>query len=148
MTQTDPSQRYLEVQVNTAAKDDLLILLVDGGLRFAEGALLEMERGSDEDGARRSDLLVRSQKIVLELLSSLSPEIGPELYSNLMKLYRFTFFRLFEGNVQGDMRQVREGVFMLRHIRDMWREAVDKARRERPEGPEKPSPNSSISVTG
>ncbi len=148
MTSKKPSQRYREVQVNTVGKEDLLLLLVDGGVRFAEGGLEEMEKGREGDRSLRNDRIVRAQKIVLELMSSLSPEIGSELYRNLLELYRFTFQRLFEGNARGNAEQVREGVQLLKQIRDMWREAVEKFRKERDEGPQRPHSNSTISVTG
>ncbi len=143
-----PSQRYREVQVKTAAKDDLLLLLVDGGVRFTEGALLEMDKGSAEDRAVRNDLLVRSQRIVLELMSSLSPAIGLELFDKLQGLYGFTFRRLFEGNARSNRTQIEEGLVMLKRIRDMWKEAVEKARAEQLLSPQKPAPNSTLSVQG
>lgn len=143
-----PTQRYREVQVKTAAKDDLLILLLDGGVRFAEGAVLELQKGKDEDRDRRNDHLQRAQKIVLELVSSLSPAIGLDLYEKLQGLYRFTFERFFEGNLRSDLALVEEGVVMMKSIRDMWREAVAKAKSERNGPLTPPAANSSISVTG
>lgn len=143
-----PTQRYREVQVKTSTKDDLLILLLDGGVRFSEGALIEMQKGAEEDRERRNEHLVRAQKIVLELISSLSPTIGIELYEKLQGLYRFTFHRLFEGNTRSDMALVEEGVVMIKAIRDMWKQAVDKAKQERTKPLTPPQGGSSISFTG
>ena len=148
MTSRDPTQRYREVQVQTAAKDELLILLLDGGVRFAESALLEMEKGDEEDRTHRHECLLKAQSIVLELMTSLSPDIGPELFRNLQELYRFTFSRLFEGNSRSRQDQVAEALILLKRIRGMWAEAVEKARAEREVLPDKSQPNSSLSVTG
>ena len=147
MAHAHPSQRYREVQVNTASKDDLLLLLVNGGVRFAEAGLAELKK-DEEDVSLRSEKLVRAQKIVLELISSLSPVIGLDLYNNLQELYRFTFSRIFEGNVRGDAELVEEGVILFRQIRDMWVEAVEKAREERSTRPDRPVTNHSISLQG
>ncbi|MFQ5654718.1 MAG: flagellar export chaperone FliS [Planctomycetota bacterium] len=147
MSARDPGRRYREVQVTTAAKDDLLLLLLDGAVRFTEGALLELDE-KEEDPARRNDGLLRAQKIVLELMSALSPAIGLDLYANLQELYRFTFSRLFEGNVHADRKLVGEGLEMLKRIRELWRDAVEKARKERSAPPQNPLPNSTISVKG
>ena len=143
----DVARRYREVQVKTASQEDLLLLLLDGGVRFTEGALAEMERGP-QDCARRSDQLVRAQKILLELMGALSPAIGLELYQNLQELYRFTFRRLFEGNVQGDAALVEEGLRMYKRIRDLWHEAVEKCRREKQLSLALAQPISTISVKG
>lgn len=143
-----PSRRYREVQVGTASKDELLLLLVDGAVRFGDGALLEMEKGKGHDISARNDLLLKAQRIVLELMTALSPVIGLELYENLQGLYRFTFQRLFEGNARSDLALVRDGVRMLHRIRDLWRDAIDKARSERDSRPARPAPNSTLSVEG
>lgn len=143
-----PTQRYRQVQVETAAKDDLLILLLDGGVKFAEGGLIELQKGADEDCDRRNDLLLRAQKIVLELMGALSPVLGLELYERLQSLYKFTLTRLFQGNVESNVELVAEGVEVLQQIRDMWKEAVEQARAEKKSGPERPPSSSTISVTG
>lgn len=143
-----PTQRYRQVQIETAAKDDLLLLLLDGGVRFAEGARLELEKGADGEADRRHDQLVRAQKIVLELMGALSPAIGLELFQRLQSLYQFTFTRFFEGNIEGDIVKIDEGIQVLRQIRDMWREAVEKARREKQSPVSKPPASSTFSVQG
>ena len=148
MSPSHPSRRYREVQVNTAAKDDLLLLLLDGGVRFSEAGLQELQKGDEQDPGHRSDQLIRAQRIVLELMSALSPAIGLELFNNLQDLYRFTFSRLFEGNVGADAQLVQAGVTLMHRIRDIWKEAVEQARAERDSGPEKPQSNSTISVEG
>jgi flagellar protein FliS len=135
------------VQVSTSSKDDLLLLLLDGGVRFAEAGLSEMEKGDREDRTVRSDALLRAQRIVLELMTALSPIIGLEIYENLQGMYRFTFSRLFEGNARSSPELVKEAVTIFRQIRDMWRETVEKARSEKEVGTERPRPNSSISLT-
>ena len=144
----DPTQQYRKVQVETAAQDDLLLLLLDGGVRFCEGALIELRKESGQDIEKRHDQLLRAQKIILELMGALSPAVGIELYDRLMGLYRFTFERLFEGNLSGDLAMVEEGTEVMHRIRDMWREAVQQAKRERKSGPPPGTASSSISVRG
>ncbi len=148
MSLNSPSQRYREVQVGTASKEELLLLLVDGGVRFAEGALLEMEKGKAQDISARNDLLIKAQRIVLELMTALSPAVGLDLYRSLQDLYRFTFRRLFEGNARSDISLVSEGVTLMRRIRDLWHETVDKARRDKETRPQRPAPNSTLSLQG
>ncbi len=139
---------YRKVQVQTAAKDDLLGLLLDGGVRFTEGALIELKKGDEEDLEKRNDYLIRSQKILLELMGALSPAIGLEVYDALQSLYKFTFQRLFEGNLEADETKVREGAVMFKQIRDMWAETIEKAKSEGKGRPGKPPTGSSLSIKG
>ena len=143
----DPAQRYREVQVRTSSQEDLLLLLLDGGVRFTEGALLEMEKGEEEDQGKRSDQLIRAQKIILELLGALSPSIGLEPYNNLMQLYQFIFQRLFEGNTRGDQVLISEALQMYKRVREMWGAALEMSREEKVAPAQKRS-GSSVSWSG
>ncbi len=143
----DPAKRYRQVQVTTSSQEDLLLLLLDGGVRFIEGALLEMEK-EQEDAAKRCDLLIRAQKIVLELLGALSPSIGPEVYGNLQGLYRFILERLFAGNLKKDPVAVEEALGVFKDIRETWRAAVEKNRAEKIGPVDRPNTQSSVSWSG
>ncbi len=125
MTQPSPRQ-YLETQVKTASQEELLILLFDGAIRFAEQAKLRMD-AKDIEGSH--NMLVRSQQIVLEVMTALDRGIGEEVYSNLMGLYNFIYRRLVNANVTKDKTQVDEAIAVLTHLRDTWRQAVDQAKR-------------------
>lgn len=152
MSGSQATRQYRKIQVETSSKDELLVLLLDGGVRFTEGALLELEkrqRGEHEDLERRHDLLLRAQKIVAELMAALSPAIGPDLHTRLLGLYSFIFRRLFEGNVEADLAKVRDALVVFKQVRDMWREAVQQARLENDgQKPARPGGNSTISCTG
>src|SRR5213075_2159536 len=101
MPDSGKAQEYLQVQVRTASQDQLLLMLLDGAVRFVEGAL---ERLGKRDREGKCSLLKKAENIVLELIQSLSPAIGEKLYSNLIGLYKFIFRRLVEGNMKDDPR--------------------------------------------
>jgi flagellar protein FliS len=121
------AQSYLEVQVKTASPDQLLLMLLDGAVRFVEGALERMEKG-DREG--KGTQLARAGDIVLELVQSLNPAIGEKLYENLVGLYKFIYRRLVDGNLRDDRASVEEGLRILRHVRETWRQAVASWRSE------------------
>jgi flagellar protein FliS len=115
------AREYLEVQVRTASQDQLLLLLLDGAVRFVEGALDRMARGEREEKSR---LLVKAQNIILELVQTLDPAIGDAIYGKLVGLYKFIFLRLVEGNLQDDLAKVEDGLRILLEVRETWRQAV------------------------
>lgn len=116
------------MQVRTAAPDQLLLMLLDGAVRFAEGAREKLTRG-DRQG--KHDLLVKTQNIVLELIQTLKPEIGEKIYGGLTGLYRFIYRRLVEANIEDSPEKLGEALKILIDVRETWRQAVAVFRAEK-----------------
>ena len=114
-------QEYLQVQVKTASKEQLLLMLLDGAVRFIEVGRDHMARGNRE---AKSELLLKAQNIILELIQSLNPAVGEALYKNLIGLYKFIYRRLVEGNLRNDAVLLDEGLKILLNVRETWRQAV------------------------
>lgn len=126
------ARKYLESRVLTASKEELLLMLLDGAVRFVEAARQKLEDRKLDDFCNS---LIRAQRIVSELMTTLRKDvIGEEIYNNLMGLYSFVYRRLVEANLQRDTGMLDEGLKILRLVRDMWREAVEKYRTEAREG--------------
>ena len=121
MPDSAKAQQYLQVQVKTASQDQLLLMLLDGAVRFVEGALERLGR-KDRDG--KNEQLLKAQKIILELIQSLNPSVGEKIYSNLIGLYKFIYRRLVEGNLRDDRACLEEGLKILGEVRETWRLAV------------------------
>jgi flagellar protein FliS len=121
MPDSGKAQQYLQVQVQTASQDQLLLMLLDGAVRFVEGALERLAR-KDKDG--KNEQLLKAQKIILELIQSLNPSVGEKIYANLIGLYKFIYQRLVEGNLRDDRASLEEGLKILGEVRETWRQAV------------------------
>lgn len=115
------SRRYLETQVLTAPKEKLLLMLLDGAVRFATQA---REKSSAGDRAGASPLYLRAQAIALELCAALDPGLSPELRRNLAGLYMFVYRRLVAANVEGGTAPADEALAILGKLRGMFGEAV------------------------
>ncbi|MGH9362948.1 MAG: flagellar export chaperone FliS [Thermoanaerobaculia bacterium] len=137
------SQGYLEVQVLTASQDQLLLMLLDGAVRFVEGARERLAAG-DRDG--KNGQLLRAQTILLELIQSLSPAVGEKLYGNLIGLYKFIYRKLVEANLRDEARCLEEGLIILQEVRETWRQAVAAYRAGLAGGPPAPEPEKRLSV--
>ncbi len=124
----DPTRKYLETQVRTASQEQLLLMLIDGAIRFSEQAKGKLAE-KDLEGAHH--LLIRGQRIMVELVTSLSREIGDEIYGNLVRLYNFVYFRLVRANVQHAPEPIDEALRILGSLRQTWAEAIEKSVAER-----------------
>lgn len=117
-------KEYRTQQVLTAPKEQLLLMLVDGAVRFSERA---RERLEAKDYAEFGSACIRAQRIMTELICSLRKDlIGEELYTNLVGLYHFVYTRLVEGNLHRDAAKLEEALRILGPVRQMWHDAVAK----------------------
>ena len=120
-------RKYLETQILTASREQLLLMLYDGAVRFAEQG---RDRILSRDVPGSHDCLVRAQRIVIELWCALNPGTDPELARNLGGLYSFVYLRLVHANVHREAKAVDEALGVLRTLREAWTEAAAKAKGE------------------
>ena len=142
------TNQYLEVQVQTASKEQLLLMLYDGAIRFGEQAKAKIDE-KDIEGSYH--LLVKAKQIVVELLCSLDERVGKELYDNLGSLYNFVYIRLIEANIKKDKNLIDEALQILMTLRNAWFEAIEKHKKEVLEGTiaaVKPPERTSFSIEG
>lgn len=116
-------QAYKNVKVNTASNGDLIVMLFDGAIRFANQAINCIDE-SDIAGAHNK--LVRAQDIMTELISVLNMDVG-EIAQNLYQLYTFINQLLIQANVNKDPVLIQQAIKLLTELRDMWHEVVEQA---------------------
>jgi flagellar protein FliS len=120
---------YVKNQILTSTREQLLLLLFDGAIRFAGQARARIEE-KDVEGSCR--LLIRAQRVVLELKTSLRRElVGDEIFAAVSGLYNFVHSRLVAANVKRDPALIDEAVRILSHLRETWALAAEKDRREK-----------------
>lgn len=113
--------RYKSVQVKTSNPGDLLVMLFDGCFRFLKEAHHAMEEGNRPRAGERLD---RAYAILSELVSTLRPEVWPELCENLEGVYLFTMSHIVQANLKQDPEMVEDIIRILDPLRDAFREAV------------------------
>lgn len=122
---------YLKSKVQSATKEELLMLAIDSAVSFATQAKKKIQE-NDVEGSHT--LLVKAQRLILELMSSLKKDVLPEdLYKNIVGLYNFIYFRFVWGNVKHDLKMIDEGLQVLKHMRETWAMAINKSEKEKKE---------------
>ena len=127
MTANNPAQSYLQQQVQTASREQLLLMLYDGAIRFLKVARKGMEA---QDVEKAHQNLIRGQRIVSELMASLDVKLGGEPARNLMNLYEYLYYRLVQANLKKDVAMLDEVLEHLAQLRQTWEEAIRIAARE------------------
>lgn len=120
----NPYNAYKNNTVNMASKEQLLIMLVDGAVKYTKIARLAVE---NKDIQKAHKELVRVQDIFTELMSTLDRSLGEELES-LYKLYGFIKDRLAQANIKKDIQIIDEVLPLIEGVRDTWYEVIKKAK--------------------
>ena len=110
---------YMSTRVKTSGPGNLVLMLHQGALKFLNLA----EKAIREDDYRCAhEYLVRTQDIIVEIRSSFSKDVDPELFGDLVSLYGYMHRRLIEANVKKDSEPIGEVRGMLEQMHEAWGE--------------------------
>src|SRR5690606_15126816 len=98
---------YLKTRIMTASAEELRLMLYDGAIRFCTQGRTALE-AKDLETSYTS--LMRAQKIVLELSTSLNHKIDAELCERLSALYTYIYRLLVDANMNRQMAPIDEAI--------------------------------------
>ncbi|MCT8976135.1 flagellar export chaperone FliS [Clostridium sp. CX1] len=116
---------YKTNSVNYASKDQLLLMLVDGAVKFAK---MGRQAIIDKDIKKAHEDILRTQDIFYELMVTLDVNKGGQWAQGLMSIYDFIVRRLVYANIKKDVAIMEEVIPLIEDIRDTWHEASKLAR--------------------
>ena len=117
-------KQYSQVQIKTANKGKLIVMLFRGAIKFMKKALLLIEK-KDMEG--KGNALIRSQDIILELLYALDQKMldsGNELALNLQRLYLYSYQQLVKANVQMDAKPIKDVIGIMENLLEAWENVI------------------------
>ena len=116
-TNANSPNAYLKTKVMTASPEELQLMLYDGAIRFCEQARAAVQNKEIEESYQ---LLIKAQKIVAELMSSMRDDLAPDTCANMRRLYVFCYDRLITANLEKNVELNDEALKVIRHIRETW----------------------------
>ncbi len=140
----DKTKEYLKTQIQTASREQLILMLYDGAIRFGGQA---RDRIVTQDWEGCHDLLIRAQNIILELLYALDRKAGGEVADNLASLYTYCYNRLVEANIHHVPEKIDECTSILKGLREAWAQAIDMLK-QNPEAAGATPAGGQVSVSG
>lgn len=111
------AQNYLRTQVLTATPEQLQMMLYDGAIRFAEQARPALQSKNWEASY---NMITKAQRIIAELISSLRPDVSPDLCGKLAALYNYVYRQLIDANSHHKIEALDEAIKILRYQRETW----------------------------
>ena len=115
---------YKNNTVNYASKEQLLLMLVDGAVKFSKRAEIAL---NEKDIKASHDNLIRTQGIMSELMVSLDTSAG-DWAKQLFKVYEFIKEKLVQANLKKDVKILQEAIPLIEDVRDLWYETYNKAK--------------------
>lgn len=116
---------YKNNSVNYASKEQLLLMLTEGAVKFCKIARQAMV---DKDVRKAHDSLVRTQDIFSELMVSLDQSAG-EWAVQLYRVYAFIKEKLVEANMKKNLDIIDEILPLVEDINETWKEAYKRAKK-------------------
>ena len=121
MYTANPYNTYKQNSVNTASKEQLLLMLLDGAVKYTKIARLAI---IDKNMERAHKELVSVQDIFLELMITIDKD-SSKYMQNLYNVYEFIKSELSRANIKKDVKIIDNVLPLIEEIRDMWY-AVDR----------------------
>jgi len=108
---------YKSNEVLTASKKKLVIMLYDGAAKNLKLAKLAIVEKKIE---RVNMLIIKTQNILVELMSTLNFEDGGDVANNLMALYEYMYQKTIRANIDKDSETLDEIIGYLEELSDTW----------------------------
>lgn len=121
MYANNPYSNYKKNSIATVTQDQLLLMLVDGAVKYTKIARLAL---IENNIPRVHKELVRVQDIFLELMITMDKSAGKYM-EDLYDIYEFIKSELLRANITKDIKIIDAILPLIEEIRDMWYE-VDK----------------------
>ncbi len=120
-------KQYKKTQIDTTPKEQILLMLYDGAVRFLHQA---KEGFAEKNIEKIHNNLIKVQNIITEFETTLDMENGGEFAQNLFALYEFMNRQLIRANMKKDEAALDIVIKHMTELRDTWREAVKKFKAE------------------
>lgn len=122
MNRLDLLKKYQEMEIKTSSPEKLILLLYDEAIKCLNQAKTKVE-SKDIEGSNR--LLLKTQKIIRELMCSLNLEVG-EISICLFNLYEYIYQRLIQANIEKNPQIIEEVLSLLKPLREAWIKAMEE----------------------
>lgn len=94
-------------------------MLLQGAERFARAGRREL--GSEAPDLEKShESLMKAQRIIVELSTTMNPKLAPEVVERLTALYTWIYRRLIDANLTRELEPLDEAIKLIAYERETW----------------------------
>jgi flagellar protein FliS len=120
--------QYKTNSINFASKEQLLLMLLDGAVKFAK---IGRQAICDGNIKVANDNLKKTQNIFYELICSLDLKLAGDWGQNMVSVYKFIIDRLVQANIKKDITIMDEVIPLIENVKNLWNETYQVAIKSR-----------------
>lgn len=124
----NPFDKYKQAQVMTSTKEQLLLLMYRGAIKFLKQAI---EANNQKNLSEKAVFVGKVQAIITELRATLNFDASQEIASELERLYDFISDRLLKANQDPTSMHLEESLKILVTLNEAWEGAVSSLQKEK-----------------
>ena len=113
----------------TASKENILLMLYDGAIRFLKKS---MDASNENNLPDKNTFVGKTMDIVNELRATLNHKADADLANRLEQLYDFVLDRLLKGSLENNPKYLEEALGILNTLRDGWNDAIKTLKEAQP----------------
>lgn len=125
MNGVDLFKKYQEMEIQTSSAGKLILLLYDEAIKC-----LNQTKAEGENIEETNHLLLKTQKIIRELMCSLNLGMG-EISTRWYSLYEYIYQKLIQANIERNPQIVEEVLSLLQPLREAWIKAMEEVNENR-----------------
>lgn len=127
MRKRHAEDRYLETEILSSSREELVLKVFDGLIQFSRIAVDRLANDPN-DIQTIHDNLRKAQRACAILMGSLDFKAAPELSKNLFAIYEFWHHELVTANLRQDSTRVEQLLPNFIEYRKIWSEIVERTR--------------------
>lgn len=116
---------YKNNSITYASKDQLLLMIVDGAVKFSKIAREALKEGNVR---KAHENLIKTQDIFSELMISLDTN-SEEWAKNIFNIYAFIKESLVKANLKKDIEELEKVIPLIEEVRNLWYEVEKKSKK-------------------
>ena len=116
-------QQYEKSKILTASPAELTLMLYEGAIKFANIAVMAIEKGDVE---KAHNNIRKVERIIEEFQATLNHKYP--VAKDFDEVYKYLQQRLLEANIKKDKEIMEEVLRHLRTMRDTWKEVIQLSR--------------------
>ncbi len=128
---SNPYQKYKQTAVLSASKEQILLMLYEGAIRFTKIAIQHAEQ---KNVPERGKYIMKAYDIVLEFQASLDHNVAGDLPAQLENLYIYMLEQYSNANLTGNIEALKSCLVVLQNLYDGWSQVINKGKNDQTGG--------------
>lgn len=124
---SNPYQRYKQTAILSASKEQVMLMLYEGAIRFTKIAI---QAAQDNNIPERGKNILKAYDIILEFQASLNHNVAGDLPKQLDQLYTYMLEQYSKANMTGNIEALQSCLKVLENLYDGWDQVINKTKNE------------------